>query len=154
MKKFILIILAIIAFVFIGCNSETPEVIEGPAAALQGKWYRTFNDVIFDGDNHFIEFKGNTMRCYRVLSYDASTGEYDILDDSGQFTCDGKTINVFLIGNNGDGPQGYQQNHYFSYTIGEKMVGNVKYSTVLFIGNSDYWPNSQWVKSDSAKQEL
>jgi len=151
MKKF-LIVLAVISLVFTGCNSET-EVVEGPAAALQGKWFWTINDIIVDND--FIEFKGNTMKYHHVGPYNKSKGTNDITDWSGPFTCDGKTIYVHFTGTNGDDPNGYDQHHIVPYTTGEIIIGNFKYSAGFFIGsNSELWANTRWVKSDSAKQKL
>jgi len=60
MKKYILIVLAVVGFVCMGCNSESSD---SPSARLQGKWYGigSSGNLL---DYCFIEFKGNTMRYY------------------------------------------------------------------------------------------
>jgi hypothetical protein len=142
MKKF-LIVLAIIGFVFISCNSET-EVVEGPAAALQGKWYQYGNSGNLL-DYYFIEFKGNTMRYYN----NGFGSEYT--DSSDPFTCTEDVITVRHDYIDENGKPDYTL-MIIPYEITEKELRTGTYTAIHFSKTSTFYPNTYWCKKINLQQ--
>jgi len=138
MKRIVLIVLAVVGFVCMGCNSEASD---SPSARLQGKWYVANGDGGLT-DDQFIEFKGNTMR------HCGKNNNGEIRDISGPFTCTETVITVDLFDDYyGDGKP-FNRTYTIPYTIGKRKLLTGEYTTLFIDKSSYFYPGGMYYKKN------